>query len=100
MGTEEWGIGVEKSAAVVEDALHHLGRGFADYHLVSSEEGDDGVGALLDELDQFGIDDEGVPIQPGKFNHEVPAFLSSRKVIGERRESLSWRREWFGAVPS
>jgi len=74
MGAEDWGIGMEKISAVVQDALHYLGRGLADDHFVSGDESDDGVRALLDELNEFGIDDEWVPIQPGKFNHGVPAF--------------------------
>jgi hypothetical protein len=65
---------VEKIVAVGQDAVHYLGRGFAHDHFVSGDESDDSVGALLDELDKFGIDDEWVSIQPGKFNHDVSAF--------------------------
>ena len=76
------GSGVEKVAAVVEDALHDLGRGFADNHLISCDESNDGVRALLDELDKFGIDDDGMSVQPGKFNHDVPAFLYGLSAEG------------------
>ena len=76
---------MEEFAAVVEDAAHDLGRGFAHDHFVSGDESDDRVRVLLDELDQLGIDDDGMSIEPGEFDHQGLPFKS---VIGGERRNL------------
>ena len=76
---------MEEIAAVGEDPAHDFGRGFAHNQFVSGDKSDDGVGVLLDELDELGIDDERMSVEPGEFNHRCLPFMN---VIGGERRNL------------
>jgi hypothetical protein len=83
---------MKETAAIGEDALHDLGGGLADDELVSSDERDDRVRVLLDELDELGIDDDGMTIESAEFDHDC---VPSREAIGGGRVNLEpgWKGE-------
>jgi hypothetical protein len=77
---------MEKIAAVVEYAAHDLGGSFAHDQLVSGDESDDRVRVLLDEFEQLGVDDDGMSIEPGEFDHR--AACPFKDVIGREEKNL------------
>jgi len=60
---------MEEVATVDKDSMHDLGRAFAHNQFVSGDESNDGVRVLLDELDEFGIDHDGMSVEASEFNH-------------------------------
>ena len=92
---------MKECAAIVEDAARDLGGGFADDQLVSGDQSDDRVRVLLDELEQFGVDDDGMSVEPGELDHRIACLpkrlsaekngilrISGREEAQERAENL------------
>ena len=76
---------MEEIAAVGEDPAHDLGSSFAHNQFVSGDESDNSVGILLDELDELGIDHDGMSVETCEFNHHCLPFMDA---IGEERTNL------------
>ena len=86
---------MEKLTAILEGAAHDLGRGLAHDQFVSGDESDDGVRVLLDEFEQLGVDDDGMSIEPGEFDHRCAHPF--KDVIGGKKKNLKEEQAGRGA---
>jgi hypothetical protein len=73
---------MQKIAAIGESSQHYVGCRFPHYHLVSSDQSDDSVRVLLHKLNELGIDDDGVSIEPCEFNHRFACLPKMLSAVG------------------
>ncbi len=60
---------MDDGAAKFDDAVDNFVDGFADEQFFAIDEGDDGVGRLLNQLDEIGIHRHAASVQSGQLNH-------------------------------
>src|SRR5215212_7804166 len=57
-------------AGVFDGAAHDFGDGLFDHQLFAGVAADDGVGSGFDETNLLGVDDEGLAVETGEYDHE------------------------------
>src|SRR5580704_7236240 len=80
------GESLKYRASEVDDAGEHFADFFENHNFFARDQSDQGVRRLLDELDQVGIDGEGLVVETRELNHGGPALslvlMARRRIHG------------------